>query len=133
MSHRITNHNSDSKNKSLNEKNRVTVFTIVSDAEVQAKWESVYKLTNAATADVETSKFTGLPISTIKAARFYWPIRSNVGLTKKVVDRLATKIGYKPTKFHIFNPITRNWKTVNNKLAVTLAKSNGYTLVAKAK
>lgn len=39
-----------------------------------------------------------------------------------------------PIRFYVYHPITRNWKGVNNVLAVVIAqKVQGYTLVAEAK
>ena len=36
--------------------------------------------------------------------------------------------------YYVFNPVTRTWKCVNNKLAILLnQKVYGYTLVAKGK
>ena len=59
-------------NKSLTEANKKQVLALVQESSIKTMWQSTAKADGKLAADRLVARKTSLPVSTIRAARYYW-------------------------------------------------------------
>jgi hypothetical protein len=59
-------------NKNLTPANEKQVLALIQNDKIKGEWQAHAYLFNKNHADVTISRFHGVPVSTVKAARYYW-------------------------------------------------------------